>query len=290
MASPRLILRRAVFLRRLLEPRGSLTNTHSLTLLEGTLPCRPQGGTGWHCSQQLVGLLRVLHIWCCRSLVACTAPQYPLAAILSWAQRSSSAAAASYIRVSGSILSSLRDFLFSVSTFYLLIWLPLRKFIAYSFTDRSVVAKPVKKVWSAHVILRGKTSETGRCQNAKKRDRYLRLGVEANLAETVVLLGEVDDTGWLVHAAIDVPNVEVLGRVHHKELAKAVHETLCASHRRTLVSSIVVDSTPLYSNNWQLACIAPKSDRSGVGVVVDPAHTNEGGIKASHTSQAYLRY
>lgn len=58
----------------------------------------------------------------------------------------SSFAASAYYKVSGKVLSSLRDFLFSVSTFCLLIWLPLRKFMAYSFTVRSVVANPVKKV------------------------------------------------------------------------------------------------------------------------------------------------
>lgn len=68
--------------------------------------------------------------------------------------KASSLAASIYWRVSGKVLSSFRDFLFSVSTFYLLIWLPLRKFMAYNFTAMSVVAKPVKKVWSAHVILK----------------------------------------------------------------------------------------------------------------------------------------
>lgn len=74
--------------------------------------------------------------------------------------KASSLAASIYWRVSGKVLSSFLDFLFSVSTFYLLIWLPLRKFMAYNFTAKSVVAKPVKKVWSAHVILNTDTPYT----------------------------------------------------------------------------------------------------------------------------------
>jgi len=39
-----------------------------------------------------------------------------------------------------------------------------------------------------------------------------------------MLLAEVDDAGWLVHVSSDVPDVEVLSRVHYKELTQTIHE------------------------------------------------------------------
>jgi len=76
------------------------------------------------------------------------------------------------------------------------------------------------------------------------------LRVEADLAETFVLLTEVDHSGWLVHAPVDIPNVEVFCRVHHEELAQTVHETLSTPYRLRVIRSIVVNSTPLNAHDW----------------------------------------
>ena len=103
-----------------------------------------------------------------------------------------------------------------------------------------------------------------------------------------MLLAKVDHSGWLIHAPIDVPNVEVLGRVHHEELAQSVHEALGTPHRLRVIRSIVVDSTPFYAHYWQFAGIAPDGDRGGVGVVVDPIHA--GNIKKckSHSDETTI--
>ena len=83
-----------------------------------------------------------------------------------------------------------------------------------------------------------------------------------------MLGGEADCSGGSIHAAVDVPDVEVLRRVHHEELAQAVHETGRAPGV-LFALPVVVDSAPIYLHDWQLACIAPDGDGRGVGVVVD---------------------
>ena len=88
-----------------------------------------------------------------------------------------------------------------------------------------------------------------------------------------MLRGKRDDTRRLVHAPSDVPNVEVFGGVHNKELAEAVHETGGASlvlvRSATLVACVVVHCAPVYLNDWKLAGIAPDSDGRRVGVMID---------------------
>ena len=39
-----------------------------------------------------------------------------------------------------------------------------------------------------------------------------------------MLLAETDNAGRLIHIPRNIPNVEVLGRVHHEKLTEAIHE------------------------------------------------------------------
>jgi len=78
-----------------------------------------------------------------------------------------------------------------------------------------------------------------------------------------MLLSETYNARWLVHITSDVPDVEILSCVHHKELAKAVHETRRATHWALVprLSAIIVDRAPVNLHDWQLARIAPYGDR-----------------------------
>lgn len=150
--------------------------------------------------------------------------------------------------------------------------------MAYSFTLRSVVAKPVKNVWSAHVILHKRELQSDKMAlviedvllTAELAHAHLRLRVEFRIAEAVVLLRETDHARRFVHVSRDVPNVEIFCRVHHKELAQPVHEASAALQGLlALVAPIVVHRTPIDLHDWQWACIAPHCDGRCVRVVVD---------------------
>ena len=84
-----------------------------------------------------------------------------------------------------------------------------------------------------------------------------------------MLGAEVDDSGWLVHAPVDVPDVEVFGRVHNEELAKSVHKARCSPHGLRVLRSVVVNRAPIDLYDWQFARVAPDSNGRSVGVVVD---------------------
>ena len=79
---------------------------------------------------------------------------------------------------------------------------------------------------------------------------------------------ETDDACRLVHAPCYVPNVEVLARVHYKELAKSVHETR-RSRRQFFVLPVVEHRAPVNFDNGELARVAPDGDGRRVCVVVD---------------------
>lgn len=84
-----------------------------------------------------------------------------------------------------------------------------------------------------------------------------------------MLGAEVDDSGWLVHAPVDVPDVEVLCRVHHEEFAKSVHKARRSSHPLRVFRSVIVNCAPIDLHDWQFARVAPDSNGRSVGVVVD---------------------
>ena len=98
----------------------------------------------------------------------------------------------------------------------------------------------------------------------------LRLRIEFALTQTVVLLAETDDAGRLIHIPRNVPNVEVLRRVHHEELAQSVHEAGAAAQGLLTLaaSSVIVHRAPINLDNRKRACIAPHSDGRGVRIVV----------------------
>ena len=83
-----------------------------------------------------------------------------------------------------------------------------------------------------------------------------------------MLLAEVDYASGFIHASRDVPDVEVLRRIHNEEFAKAVHEGrgACAL---VVVRVVVVYRAPLDLHHGQLTSIAPNGDGRGVGVMID---------------------
>ena len=90
---------------------------------------------------------------------------------------------------------------------------------------------------------------------------HLRLRVELSLTQTLMLLSKTDDTRWLVHIPGDVPDIEVFGRVHHKELTKPVHKSgATAQGLLTVHTPVVIDRAPVDLHDWQIASIAPHSD------------------------------
>ena len=99
---------------------------------------------------------------------------------------------------------------------------------------------------------------------------YLRLRIEFAITKTVVLLAETDDAGWLIHIPRNVPNVEVLRRVHHKELTEPIHKAGAATEGLLTLACpvVIVHRTPINLHNRQRACIAPNSDGRGVRIVV----------------------
>jgi len=72
-----------------------------------------------------------------------------------------------------------------------------------------------------------------------------------------MFLAKLYCASWLVRVFSKIPDLEVLGRVHHEELAQSVHETCCTPCRLALTLTIVVDCAPLDLDNGQLAGIAP---------------------------------
>ena len=126
----------------------------------------------------------------------------------------------------------------------------------------------MKKVWSAHVILEFSYSHKSQNDEEGVLAADLRLRIEFALTQTVVLLAETYDAGGLVHVPRNVPNVEVLRRVHHEELAQAVHEAGAAAEGLLALAAVIVHRAPINLHDWQRACIAPHSDGRGVRIVV----------------------
>ena len=85
-----------------------------------------------------------------------------------------------------------------------------------------------------------------------------------------MLLAKTDYAGRFIHVPCNIPNVEVLRRVHHKELTEPIHEAGAATEGLLTLASpaIIVHRTPINLNNRQRACIAPNSDGRGVRIVV----------------------
>ena len=100
------------------------------------------------------------------------------------------------------------------------------------------------------------------------KSRYLRLRVQISLAKTVMLRCKGNYPRWLIHGPRNVPDVEVLSRVHDEKFAEAVHKT-----RRTwlcfFVVAVVEHCAPINLDDRQFASIVPDSDRRRVGVMVD---------------------
>ena len=67
-----------------------------------------------------------------------------------------------------------------------------------------------------------------------------------------MLLTKTDDASRFIHVSCNIPNVEVLRRVHHKELAQSVHESgASAQGFLTLAaSSVIVHRAPINLDNW----------------------------------------
>ena len=93
---------------------------------------------------------------------------------------------------------------------------------------------------------------------------------------------EVDHSSRLVHVPRDVPNIEIFSRIHHEELAKAVHKARRAPHLFLVFRAIVINRAPVYLYNWKFARVAPDSDGRRVGIVVNAKQKAVKAMKASH--------
>ena len=93
---------------------------------------------------------------------------------------------------------------------------------------------------------------------------------------------EVDHSSRLVHVPRDVPNIEIFSRIHHEELAKAVHKARRAPHLFLVFRTIVINRAPVYLYNWKFARVAPDSDGRRVGIVVNAKQKAVKAMKASH--------
>ena len=99
---------------------------------------------------------------------------------------------------------------------------------------------------------------------------YLRLRVQFGITQTLMLLAETDNAGWLIHIPRNVPNVEILRRVHHKELTESIHESSASLQCffTFTASTIIVDCAPIDLYNGQGGRVAPHSYRRSVRIVV----------------------
>ena len=66
-----------------------------------------------------------------------------------------------------------------------------------------------------------------------------------------MLLTKTDDASRFIHVSCNIPNVEVLRRVHHKELTEPIHEAGTATEGLLTLAcpAVIVNRTPINFHN-----------------------------------------